>query len=178
MGKWDKVVAKLPPKPSDDPNRQYQVEQEKAKILESLGTGNIEQLVKLYISLRKQRDFFKTKLEPINLGLEALEQMLDEAFAGANVTSVHTNEGNVNVRREPVVSVVDKDGVRLWAIENGFERELTILWQTLNSVMKERMLTGFDVPECVKMYSRPVVSLREAGKDAFNEDALPVVKTL
>ena len=67
---------------------------------------------------------------------------------------------SVSVQAEPVASVKDHDALREWAMGNGFERNLTLAWQTVNSLSKQRLLDGEAPPAGVEMAVRTKTILR------------------
>lgn len=98
----------------------------------------------------------------LNLEIEAVSTLLVSAYETADVTSQTLMDGrSISVQPEPHAQVEDREAFRLWCLANGYERELTLSWQTANAVTKERLLRGEPEPEGVKAYIRYKLILRK-----------------
>jgi len=55
----------------------------------------------------------------------------------------------------PHTYILDKPAYHQWCIDNGFLDQMQLSWQTTNSTMKEKLLSGEELPDCVEVYNKP-----------------------
>lgn len=196
MGKYSKVIDKLPRYMGDEPKYQERVEATKRSILDNSieesipepilaaavnllqhslrkdiepalkmmaeATGSKQRYASTYGLVYKFLRDIKEELEAhesnVNLLLEAYGQLLDEQLEVECSTAVTLDNGfNVRVQKEPYTQIKDKEAFRKWCIENGYENEMQLYWQTANGICKERLLEGLPEPAGVELYSKPKV---------------------
>lgn len=162
--KYAAVIDKLPKSFNTDstPGYQDKVNDEKKRLIvdtEPSAAG----LAAMYVAVRAEEDDLDEQLSAVHLRKTAIEQMLADQFEAEGTTSMRLASGHsVSVQLEPYTRVVDKDANRLWAIEQGLERQLTLPWQTLNSLAKERLLAGEEPPAGTELSARTKLVLRKA----------------
>jgi hypothetical protein len=111
-------------------------------------------LAKNWVKLRLVKDALKAQLSEVSIQLDAVTQLMDTQFEVESTTAITLEGlGNVRTQLEPYAQVMDPEACRLWCLANGFERKMTLNWQTLNSEMKQRMLDGHDLPDGVKPFA-------------------------
>ena len=175
MGKWDKALKDVPRKPPDDPNYQYRVDLRKNEYT-AAGITSPTDIVDSYAVVRRQKAELKARMSVIDLSIAALEQLIDESYDEARITSLKRTDGSsVGRSFQPHTGILDKDANRRWAVENGHERDLQMPWATLNSIVKSCLESGIAIPDGVAVYNRPVVTFRNAkgAEDVFSEDSIP-----
>lgn len=163
--KYDKILPKLKPLPPD-PSYQDKVQVIKQSILQSGNTINGRTLAAGYTALRAQKDKVQEDMDDIDLLLEAYTQLLADSSEsdpewgtfGASKNTIKLENGDkIEIRKKPYAQVVDKEAVRLWAIKNGYERQLGLPWMTLNSITAERLMAGDAEPDGVECFMKNTI---------------------
>lgn len=177
LPKYAAITPGLPEIPVN-PDWQTRLDNFKQKALELSVDGALtpQQLLTQYKLLRQQRDELQTKLSDNYLALEAFTQMLIEsnnrqedgwgAYGASSNTLIAPNGSRIRIDVEPYATVVDKDANRQWAVKEGLERMLALPWQTLNSLVKKRLLNGQGEPPGVKTFKKRTIVLSLAGEAA------------
>lgn len=155
-GIYDAVLPGLPEREPEDPARQVKVSMAK----EEIKNRDPEAMAEQYVNLRKKADDLEDQLSVLNLLMEAYEQLLTASQKakqpawgryGANPNALRLPDGNaVRIQPEPYANVKDKELFRQWCIRNGYENQLQLLWQTTNSITKERLIAGDPEPDGVQ----------------------------
>lgn len=156
MGKYDEVVLNLSKIPT--------ARSERVVALMKKDEGlDATKLARLYASIRKERSDAEAVLSKVNERVEAISALLVGAYEAEGVSLVKVLETgqSVGVEKAPYATVEDREVFRTWCIENGYERELKLAWQTTNAVTKERLLQGLPEPDGVKAYVMDKLVLRK-----------------
>lgn len=134
-------------------------------------------LVKAYADIRAELDELERKTSEANLRLEATAQLMDDRYEVEGTQSITLlGVGNVRQQVEPYAKVEDKDKFRWWCINVcqtcgdvahahtnesyhdhkpiTLEDQLTLPWQSINSITKERLLAGLPEPKGVTVYAK------------------------
>lgn len=158
MGKYDDVVDRLPTLPiqSEEPSYQAKVDAKMreiyAEVGEALSSGSIAEL---YKEARRQKEAVEKELYDANLELQAVTQMLIDRYEIDGISSLKLDSGErIGLQYEPHAVVEDKAAVWKWCKENGYEREMQLMWGTLNAITKERLLAGQSEPDGVRAYTK------------------------
>ena len=159
MGKYDSVVQdlnKLPPEirysDAGGANYQYAVEQEKLNWQDHTPSVLISQ----YAEQRALAEEKEEEAKALRLKVEAISQLLMEVYEAEGITSLKVKGvGTMRTDYPPYSKVVDREAFHQWCLDNGFGPQMNLPWQTTNSVVKERLLTGMDVPPGVDVYVKP-----------------------
>lgn len=169
-GKYDHIINKLPKlEHANKPDYQDKVEAEKDRIAEEVKNEgqqlNAYQLGKLYAQERGVAEEIKEMEYRCNLRIEALRQMMlnsqengEEgwgAYGAAPNTLLMPSGDRLRFDPEIYTNVTSQDEVREFAKKDGLERSLMLPWQTVNSLNKERLLSGQDVIPGTKVYVKP-----------------------
>jgi len=126
------------------------------------GLSKTSDIVDKYVELRKKKAVIDAKLKDVNLLLEAIGEMLIKQYEAQGIDTMRLVSGaSVAVNPEPKVRVTDPDACREWAKKEGLERLLSIPWQTLNSMAKERLLSGDPFPEGTELKTRDKIVYRK-----------------
>lgn len=161
MGKWTAIVKNLP-KALEEPDLQERIELAKVTVRDRRPAA----LAAQYLELRLRIDKLKDESKPLNTLLIALEQLLGDAYEGADIASLKLVDGST-VRTQADVSVSfdptdpdAKDKFRQWGIEKGYERLMTLPTPTRDSLTKDMILGGEPAPPglVVKGYTKVVLT--------------------
>jgi hypothetical protein len=160
-GVYDAVLDALPPRPPDDWDRQLEIDKIKEGILKE-ATHPVD-IAKTYGMLRREKKVYQDALYALELRIDAHEQLLVDSqeggapgwgeYGATSKTLRLQNGGSVRVQGEPYGSVNDKESFRLWCIANGYERQLQLHAGTMNSIVKERVKEGAELPDGVEAFS-------------------------
>ena len=155
-GKYDDIVEKLPTWQHEEPTYQAKVDAKKREIYNEIGEGlSSASLALLYKDARKEKEEAEKVLYDINVELTAITQMLVDRYEIDGITSTRLDTGeSISLRYEPYAVVEDREKIWQWCKDNGYEREMQLSWNTLNAIMKERLLKGEPEPEGVRAYTR------------------------
>ena len=155
-GKYDDIVDRLPMWQHEEPTYQAKVDAKKKEIADELGEAlTSPSMALLYRNLRQEKEELERTLYDINIDLNAITQMLVDRYEIDGITGTTLDTGErVDIRYEPYAVVEDKEKIWNWCRENGYEREMQLSWNTLNAIMKERLLKGEPEPDGVRAYTR------------------------
>lgn len=159
MGKYDAVVKTLPKLPpevrySEQGGLSYQEKINKAK--EKIDAREPDQLLLLYASARAEAERLEEELSTASLIVEATGQMLMDACEAKGIDSIKVKgAGTLRPDYKPHVKIVDKAAFHEWCLQNGFEAQMDLQWNTTNSIMKERLLANEELPPGIQMYNKP-----------------------
>lgn len=149
MGKYDGLKSRLP-KLQEEPSA-YRVEVDKLK--EEIKRNDTSLLLVKYVRARAEVDAIELQLKEARKILMALTESITERYEDTGVTSMQLASGAmIRVQVEPYAQVKDKEALLHWVRETGLENLLTLPWQTLNSMTKERLLSGEGEPPGVEAY--------------------------
>lgn len=158
-------IKRLPRMPVGDPkNKRELVDAARTGYLTSLGSkqpGTMD-LVNKYIELRDEKNKIEAMLKDVNVDLDAIEGLVAEHFERNGIEQVRSTDGLVSVYVEPYTSVQDPDALREWCIKEGLARSLTLPWQTVNSLTKQRLEDGLPEPTGVTVFAKTKFRLGEA----------------
>ncbi|KKM78484.1 hypothetical protein LCGC14_1359450 [marine sediment metagenome] len=151
---------KLPKFEGTDPSYQGKVQEEKDLLRQEIYEKEEETslsgslLARWVVQQRIQVEEKKKALSAAALRLEALEQMLINRYEEEDVSSIKVTGAAVRVQTEPYAVVKDKEVFRLWCIANGLEKSLSLMWQSTNSITKDRLLAGQPEPDGVEAFTK------------------------
>jgi hypothetical protein len=161
-GKYTHVIDGLPRELGLEPSYQTKVNVVKNAIRNEPNFKlHASALARRYLSVRREKDLMKEQLSEVDLRLVAISQLLADQYEVEGTTSVKLeDDSSVSVQLEPHASVVDRDALRTWAIEQGLERSLALPPMTVIALTKERLLQGYDAPDGVKAHVRAKIIYR------------------
>lgn len=158
--KFEKVLPGLKPAPptADDVARQEKLDEIKARYT----NRDPAYLAATYIKYRAEIDAIKERLSQANLYLDAIVQLIVESeqigatgwgdYGALDNALRLVDGGTIRVQPEPYGQVKDKEAFRLWCIQNGYERQLQLWPSTMNSVCKERLVAGDNLPDGCEVF--------------------------
>jgi len=119
------------------------------------GQRHGSRFAKVYQQLRFVKDELEAHESNLNLLIEAYTALITDQFEVEGTTALTLDDGfNVRVQYEPYAQVEDREAFRQWCVANGYERSMTLPWQTTNSLVKARLIEGENEPPGVKAYSK------------------------
>lgn len=161
--KWAKIKDKFPKLgASDDQGFIEKV----AEARMTHGALTLKELMAKYAEIRAQKDELEDQISCLNVDIEALNQLLLEQLEAAGLTSMKAEDGkNFFMNVEPTVKVIDR-GLLEAHIEAHPELEYLygIMWQSLNSLVKEKLEKGEDdsIPPGTEVYIKTNIRMRKA----------------
>jgi len=120
----------------------------------------MSELAKKYTELRDSKDDLEEELKVINGTIQAIQELLVGRFEDEDISAIRTSNGYlVSAKFDPYASVKNKEALRKWAVDNGYENLLTLPWQTTNSISKTLLESGEAPPDGVEVYLKPGLRL-------------------
>jgi hypothetical protein len=164
LGKWSVFKKSLPAK-TEDQTYQDQVNKAKATILEAFPNLDMGGIGEMYGKTRAAKEAIEEELSGCNLSLAALEQMLMEQFDAQNIDMIRLEDGSSVSRKDDVyTSVEDRSQFLAWIDETGKRDLLSVHYQTMNSLAKQMLEAGQNLPPGIKAFFRSGFSFRKATK--------------
>lgn len=113
-----------------------------------------------YTRLRDEKDDIEDELKALNAKLTAVTEMLTDRFESEELTSIGTANGyRVSSQVKPYASVKDKEAWLKWVHENGYDSNLSVPWQTMNSITTQLLEGGYAPPDGVEVYLKSTFRL-------------------
>jgi hypothetical protein len=163
VGKWSATAKALPPVPLDPEEKDRQGLIEERKLVRKRLEMSASELAAEYAAARAVLDVAKEEEKQARLDVDAIEQLISDAFELEGVSTVRTSDGaSISWRQEPYAVVTDRAALRAWAMANGHEADLQILWQTANALMKASLEDRQPLPDGIAAHCVDKVSLRKA----------------
>lgn len=89
---------------------------------------------------------------------EALMDLAVQQLKAEGVKSLRLPDGRgVTTWPEPYPSIEDEGKWRQWCKDNGYEPKMNLLWQTMRSIVNERLEKGEPLPDGIKVWSTTVI---------------------
>jgi len=118
------------------------------------------EFARIYAELRWLRDRIGTWDDSVGLLLEAYQVLMAEQMENEGISSLTLSNGQpVSTYLEPYAQIVDKEAHRLWAVDQGLERQMVLPWATSNSLAKQMLLAGEPEPPGIKIFAKTKVRL-------------------
>ena len=153
--KYEAVFQRLQKILNTEPRHQEKIDAVKKSMREEPdfipGHLSASGLTKEYTLLRREKDDIEATLSDCQVRLDAVFQMMCEQFEVEGTKAITLENGD-NVRIQPKIyaSVVDAEAFRLWCLEQGLERQMTLHPQTAKSLINQRLLEGDPEPPGTK----------------------------
>jgi hypothetical protein len=165
MGRWTHLKGKLPELIAE--GTWYDRVRARQKQLQGLPIADLGEHLK---KRRKEKDAITEQLSEINLEIEAAQNEILAEMDRLGVESLKlASGGSLFLRYEPYSKVTGMEELKTWMKKNKMTELLTVNWQTLNAVVKERFEEGQAAPSGVEVFLKTSLSLR-GGKDRDDED--------
>lgn len=162
--KWAQHVKGLPPETAlEEVSYGQLVELQIEELKREVNCDDPAEVARKYAELRREEEQIDGQHKAINLKVEAAERVVARLFPEKEISSIDLDGiGKVSHSQEPVGNVDDRIKFRLWCEDNGHRDELTLHWQTMNSIVKTMMEGGQPLPDGVTVYVRDKVSFSKA----------------
>lgn len=145
MGKYDRQLDSLPMLPREHSEYQDRVELAKAEFAEA---KTATKLADAYVKVRREADKLDEQVKALNLRLEAVSQLLVDAFGREDLQLIKLGDGaSVSVRPKPYPGVKDREAFRRWCLAQGMEHEMHLHFKTMEGLINQRLLNG-DTEQC------------------------------
>jgi len=164
MGKYSILKGRLT-KFSGEPDYQERVNVEKDRIREALTEcgekHNAKSFGRFLIQARIEKASLEAQIKEKNLTIAAMDQVLVELLEAETMTSFKLeNAVSMSIKDDVYCSVSDKPLFYDWIDKNGLEDMYTINYQTMSSMVKQRLIAGEEIPPGVETYFKQSISVR------------------
>lgn len=158
-GKWTSLKTKLP-KFEAEPEYAAKVEEIKGQFI-GLATA---ELAREFKRARAQKKEFEEQVYDLNVGLEALSQLLIADLEARAIQKMQLTTGEtVYIQDEPYASVADQAALLAWVKKQKLTGLLSLNWQTMNGIVKEHLAAGRPAPPGVKVFMKTSARLRNGA---------------
>jgi|HubBroStandDraft_3_1064219.scaffolds.fasta_scaffold116584_1 hypothetical protein len=168
MGKYTQLKGKLPAF-EQPPAWQQKVEASKASYI-GLDVAGLARELKLF---KLQKDNAEQNISEFNIEIEAVSQILLSELSAQQLQSFKLETGEtISIRDEPYVSIEDKAACRKWQVREKLTPLMSAPWQTINALIKERLIEGRPIPKWAKVFLKSTVRLtgaRELEKEVVDK---------
>lgn len=138
MGKYDALKGKLP-QFQQESSFQAKVDEMKAQFVGLAATD----LVREYKLARQQKQDHEEQIADLNVGLEAISQLLVDQMEAGGLMKFSLASGETCFQQtEPYSSIQDQQALLAWIKKQRLQSLLTLQWQTMNALNKERLIAG------------------------------------
>ena len=163
-GKWSGLKTALPKAPIEE-GFQSSVNLQKQEYIDK-GLTRADQ-GREFCLLREKKDTHEEEIRKINVKLEALSQLLIPALEsdGMDMFRLETGE-SLSIKDEPYASVENKPMFLNWIKSSGLEDLLTVHYQTMSAMVKERLQKGMQVPPGLKVFIKQSIVRRKGRQHA------------
>jgi phage host-nuclease inhibitor protein Gam len=156
MGKYDTLKSKLP-KFEQEPTFQRAVDAVKIQY-QAL---DAPELARIYSLERRRKKDFEEQIADLNVGLEALNQLILDRMEAGGLKKFSLASGECCFQQtEPYSSIQDRQALMAWIKKQRMQNLLTLQWQTLNAMNKERLLAGKPEIPGTKAWNKTSIRMR------------------
>lgn len=170
-GKWASFREKLP---AFTVEQSYQAKVDDAKQF-LLGTlsgedANINRLAALYADRKQKKDAHEVAISEINVDLEALSQLLCDAFETEGMQKVELSSGASGYLHDGIYpSVEDREKLFDWIKQHKMARLLSVNAQTLKGLVGELLQNGKPAPAGVRVFLKTQFRIRGVNQSNGDE---------
>lgn len=133
MGKWSGLKKTLERVP-EDPSWQQKIDLVKATL-----PTTIKELGEVYLAFRAQKEELEAQAKELNITVEAAQQALVSLLEEQGLPKVTLEDGHtLSINDDVYTKVEDKVAFLQWLDENDLNDLLTVHYQTMNGLVKER----------------------------------------
>ena len=119
------------------------------------------ELKDLYVAARKAKDELDVKVSVLETQIAAFTYLFVQRMEEDDVTALPFTDGvNLGASVEPYPNVKDRAALYGWIKETGQEDLLTLNYQTLASITKQRLLEGESLPPGVEVFMKDKLTAR------------------
>lgn len=162
-GKYAKFKGQLPKfiEPASD-DRKLKL----LNIKDNIKQRAASKLAEKYEVVRLQKEMLKDKASEVQLELDAITELLIQAYEDEGITSLTMGTGtgaSVRVQVEPYPQVHDREAFRQWCIDEQLERSMHLHSATTSALVKERLINGKPEPPGVKTFMKDKIVYSKGG---------------
>ena len=166
MGKYTKLRGVVPAF-VEEKSYQDRINAEKQLLLanaENSEAANVNRLAALFAAYKAKKDDLESQVSDLNVGLEALSQLLCDALTDQSIEKLTLSNGATGfIQDTPYPQVKDKDALMAWIKKNKMQSLLGINYQTLKGLTNERLVAGQPPPTGVEVFLKTQFRLRGSG---------------
>jgi hypothetical protein len=169
MGKYSGFKSQLT-KVEVEPDYQSKVnlmkDEVKGELLASGKQVTVKSLGIVYAKARAEKARLNALIKAQQIIVEATQQELIEMMESQDYTSVKLEGGvSISIKDDVYSSVKDKPAFMSWISENDMEDLLSVNYQTMNSLVKSRLIDGQPVPAGIEPYFKQSIMIRGVNYD-------------
>jgi hypothetical protein len=161
MGKYDTLKTKLP-KFEQEPTFQAKVDEIKSQY-QAL---DAPELARIYSLERRRKKDFEEQIADLDVGLEAISQLLVDQMEAGGLMKFSLASGECCFQQtEPYSSMQDQQALMTWIKKQRLQSLLTLQWQTMNALNKERLVAGKPPLPGTAVFLKTSIRLRNGTAD-------------
>ncbi len=127
------------------------------------------ELARTFARARNLKKEYEEQVKGCVLQMEALSQLLIQDLEDQDIRSITLSTGEtVYLQAEPYPATTDRGLLRGWIMDTGQVEVLTVNYQTLVGITKERLLNGLEPPPGVEVFLKMKARCR-GGSSAESE---------
>lgn len=160
--KWIGLKGKYDKPPVDQSYREKQDEYLATPLEDGLSPSQLDDfgVAKLYNEAKLAKAAAESVARSYELKKDALARLMADRFEEDDKTSTSfTNGGSMRITPDVFPTVSDPDKLRAWIKANGMESVLTLNFQTMTAMVKERLTGGKSLPDGVDVYLKDKLTL-------------------
>ncbi len=153
MGKWDKVNATLQPLPDEFKQGGVEYYKKVHALAATIETREPSELIRIWKTLKAEEQRLDAEAKAARLKMRAHEALIEKIYDDQGITSMKLAEGgSLRIEPGPHAVIEDKEAFHEWCMEEGLQGSMNLLWQTTNSLVKDRLESGEPLPPGVKAF--------------------------
>ncbi len=165
MGKYSSLrdgLTKLTAEPTHQDKVDMAKNEIKTKIFEMLGRkAQPMDLGNVLIAARIEKNRLEELIKEQSLVIAAMEQDLVEFLEAADLVSVRMGNGvSLSIKDDVYSQVSDKAAFHQWVRSNHLDDLFSVHYQTMNSMVKEKLMNGEEVPPGITPYFKQGIMVR------------------
>jgi len=160
--KWIGLKGKYDKLPIDQGYREKQDEYLNTLLEEGLTPAQLDDfgVAKLYNAAKLAKAAAETVVKFYELRKDALARLMADRFEEDGKTSTSfTNGGSMRITPDVYPTVSDPNKLLVWIKANNLESVLTLNYQTLASMVKQRLTEGKSLPDGVDVFLKDKLTL-------------------
>lgn len=167
MGKYSNLKSLKLPKFALDTTFQSKVDESKLSY-QSLSTA---EMARAFGMFRKEKQQYEDGIKKLNVTLEALSQLLVEQMEADTVQKIQLDTGETcYIQSDPYSNIENRDELIAWLKKHKLASMLTVQWQTMNAVNKERLVNGEAPLPGTKVFLKTAARLRGGNQKEESDE--------
>lgn len=156
---------------SQEPDYQTKVRAKRDEIKKNLQDEdypvNVKTMGVVYKNARNEKDRLEDLIKAQNLIIEAMNQELVELLEASDFTQVKLGSGvSLNIKDDVYVTVKNRQEFLAWIDEEELTDLLTVNYKTMESLVKNRIIDGQEVPPGIDTYFKQSIQMRGGKNDS------------